>query len=61
MSAPILTSKQAAEYCGISVQTLYNRISEGEGPKRFKHGRVNAFYESDLDEWNKSRLVEVAS
>lgn len=61
MSAPILTSRQAATYCGMEVQTLYNLISRGEGPKHFKQGRLNAFYESDLDDWNKARLVEVAS
>lgn len=61
MSSPVRTTKRAAEYCGISAQTLYNLISRGEGPKHFKQGRLNAFYESDLDEWNKARLVEVAS
>lgn len=58
MSA-VLTSQQAATYCGISVQTLYNMISQGEGPKHYKQGRRNAFYESDLDEWNTARLIEV--
>lgn len=62
MSTPILTTKQAATYCGLSsAQTLYNLISLGEGPKRYKRGRLNAFYESDLDEWNRARLVEVQS
>lgn len=59
MSTPILTTKQAAQYCGISSQHLYNLISEGEGPKHYKQGRRNAFYETDLDEWNKTRLVLV--
>ena len=59
MSTPVLTTKQAAAYCGMSVQTLYNRITEGTGPARYKHGRRNAFYETDLDAWNDSRLVKV--
>jgi len=60
MSA-VLTSQQAAIHCGISVQTLYNKISQGDGPKHYKQGRRNAFYEEDLDAWNKTRLVEVTS
>lgn len=62
MSSPVLTTQQAAAYCGLaSAQSLYNLISQGQGPKYFKQGRRNAFFESDLDEWNKSRLVEVTS
>lgn len=60
MSTPVLTSKQAASYCGMALQTFYNLLSAGEGPKRYKQGARNAFYESDLDEWNRSRLTEVA-
>lgn len=56
MTGPILTSKAAAEYCGMAVQTLYNLISQGEGPTHYKQGKRNAFYTSDLDEWNQRRL-----
>lgn len=56
---PVLTTKTAAEYCGMSAQSLYNLISEGNGPVHYKHGRRNAFYESDLDAWNDARLTEV--
>lgn len=60
MSAPIYTTAQAAAYCGLaSAQSLYNLISEGVGPVYFKQGRRNAFYESDLDDWNRARLVRV--
>lgn len=61
MSAPVLTSKQAAAYCGMALQTFYNHLSAGTGPKQFKQGARNAFYESDLDEWNAARLVEVTA
>ncbi|WP_029265069.1 MULTISPECIES: helix-turn-helix transcriptional regulator [unclassified Microbacterium] len=58
MSTPIPTTKQAAAYCGLaSAQSLYNLISEGVGPVYFKQGRRNAFYESDLDDWNRARLA----
>lgn len=61
MSAPVLTSKQAAAYCGMSAQTLYNLISRGEGPAHYKQGRRNAFYEADLDVWNQARLVKAVT
>lgn len=57
MTGPVLTSKAAAEYCGLAVQTLYNLISQGQGPKHYKQGKRNAFYATDLDDWNKARLV----
>lgn len=57
MSGPVLTSRAAAEYCGMAVQTLYNLISQGQGPKHYKQGKRNAFYAADLDEWNRQRLV----
>ena len=60
MSTPVLTSKQAAEYCGMALQTFYNLLSQGNGPKYYKQGRKNAFYESDLDDWNRARLEEAA-
>lgn len=59
MSGPVLTSKAAADYCGIGVQTLYNLISQGKGPKHYKQGKLNAFYAVDLDEWNQQRLTPV--
>jgi predicted DNA-binding transcriptional regulator AlpA len=59
MSGPVLTSKAAADYCGMAVQTLYNLISQGKGPKHYKQGKRNAFYTADLDAWNHARLVLV--
>lgn len=55
---PVLTTARAAEYCGIAVQTLYNLISAGEGPKVFKQGRLNAFFPVDLDVWLASRITD---
>lgn len=60
MSSRIHDTKSAALYCGLaSAQSMYNHISEGTGPVYFKQGRRNAFYESDLDDWNRARLVRV--
>jgi excisionase family DNA binding protein len=61
MVGPVLTSKAAAEYCGMAVQTLYNLISQGAGPKHYKHGTLSAFYPADLDEWNRARLQPIAA
>lgn len=61
MSGRVLSTKDAAAYCGLaSTQSLYNLISQGEGPDYFKQGRRNAFYEADLDKWNAERLTPVA-
>lgn len=58
--APILNSDQAAAYCGFtSKQTLYNLIGQGKGPIHYRNGRRLAFYEADLDAWNRSRLIPV--
>ncbi|GGH44886.1 hypothetical protein GCM10010921_19880 [Microbacterium album] len=57
-SAPpqYLTTSQAAEYIGMPLQTLYNQISLGAGPRMLKRGSRNAFRAQDLDEWMASRL-----
>lgn len=57
---PVLTTRRAAEYCGLAHQTLRNLLAAGEGPKAFKQGRLNAFYPVDLDAWLKTRLVDPA-
>lgn len=56
-SLRILSTRDAAAYCGISRQTLYNLNSQGRGPFYFKQGKRNAFYERDLDEWNRAVLL----
>lgn len=57
MSGGVLRTDAAAAYCGISTKTLRNLISLGEGPRRFKHGRLNAFRREDLDEFLARRLT----
>ncbi|TDL43866.1 helix-turn-helix domain-containing protein [Microbacterium oleivorans] len=59
---PVLTTKRAAEYCGMATQTLYNSISTGteagvDFPVFFKQGRLNVFYPVDLDAWIAGRLT----
>lgn len=55
MTGPVLTTAQAAAYCGLARKTFYN-LPKQERPKGFKQGRLNAYYPADLDEWLKSRL-----
>ncbi|WP_223626678.1 helix-turn-helix domain-containing protein [Microbacterium sp. EST19A] len=57
-TGPVLTTDRAAEYCGIAKQTLRNLLAAGDGPRCFKHGRLNAFFTEDLDEWLAGRLTE---
>lgn len=55
----VFTTTAAAEYCGVAVQTLYNHLSAGTGPKQSKQGRKNAFWQEDLDAWNSARITPV--
>lgn len=57
MSRPVLTARKAADYCGLSYGHFRNLLSAGEGPAKLKQGRLNGFYESDLDEWNAKRWI----
>lgn len=56
----VLTTRRAAEYCGIAPQTLYNLLAAGAGPKVFKQGRLNVFYPVDLDVWLQGRVTDPA-
>lgn len=55
----IYSTRGAAEYCGMNYGTFRNRVAAGTGPMQHKDGDSNAFYESDLDAWNESRLRPV--
>lgn len=56
----LYSTKGAAEYCGMNYGTFRNRVAAGTGPLQHKDGDSNAFFESDLDAWNESRLRPVA-
>ncbi|MCW4458155.1 helix-turn-helix domain-containing protein [Microbacterium sp. MPKO10] len=55
--AEVFTTKRAAEYCGLAEQTLRNLLHDGHGPVRYKQGRKNAFFASDLDKWLEGRIA----
>lgn len=56
----LYSTKGAADYCGMNYGTFRNRVAAGTGPVQHKDGDSNAFFESDLDAWNESRLRPVA-
>lgn len=60
-SGRVLNTRSAAEFCGMAHQTFRNLLAAGEGPKVFKQGRLNAFYEVDLDARLQSRVVDPAA
>lgn len=55
---PVLTTRRAAEYCGVAHQTLRNLLAAGAGPRVFKQGRLNVFYPVDLDAWLADRITD---
>ncbi|WP_336642286.1 helix-turn-helix transcriptional regulator [Microbacterium sp. MMO-56] len=63
-TGPVLSAKRAAEYCGISVKTLYNLLSlrhagdADAAPKPYKHGQLTVFYSADLDAWLSGRITD---
>ncbi|RKE60432.1 helix-turn-helix domain-containing protein [Microbacterium sp. AG238] len=59
-TGPVLSTRRAAEYCGIAHQTLRNLLAAGRGPKMFKQGRLNVFYPVDLDAWMTTRVIDPA-
>lgn len=57
-SGPVLTTRTAATYAGLAYQTFRNLLAAGEGPRRFKQGRLNVFYPVDLDAWMRERITD---
>lgn len=55
---PVLTTRAAATYSGLAYQTFRNLLAQGQGPKAFKQGRLNAFYPVDLDAWMRERITD---
>ena len=57
-----MSVQEAAAYCGISYRTLYNRVSDGEGPRHLKRFGRLVFLSSDLDQWikDKTKIIKPA-
>lgn len=55
---PVLTTRDAARYCGLAYQTFRNLLAAKAGPKKFKQGALNVFYPVDLDAWLAKRVTD---
>lgn len=58
---PVLTTRDAAKYCGLAYQTFRNKLAAKDGepkPKKFKQGSLNVFYPVDLDAWLATRVTD---
>jgi len=53
-----MTTRQAAEYLGISIHTLYNWRSAGKAPPARRINGGHPFYlRVDIDKWLRQRSV----
>ena len=52
----LLTTKQAAAYCGLSPRTLERYRVTGEGPRFIKLGRRVLYDPDELDRWIRSGM-----
>jgi len=59
LSSPYLKPDQAATFCGISKETLFNLRQAGKSPKFSKPlPQVVLYHRDDLVAWVKASLVE---
>lgn len=61
VTSPLLDIKQAADYVGLKVRTLYNMKQTGRGPKCIKMGRLVKYRIVDLDKWIDSQSFDPAA
>jgi predicted DNA-binding transcriptional regulator AlpA len=52
----VFDTKAAAAYTGIAVQTLRNKLAAGEFPEPHKRGRLNGWFQDELDAAIKSEM-----
>lgn len=57
MTDQILTPREAAAYCRVSVSLLANKRMHGGGPDFIRIGRVVTYKRSALDAWLDARTV----
>lgn len=55
---PYITAEEAAEYLGLSRQTIYNKCSLGQLPHYKSPSGLLRFRRSELDEWMRGQPVE---
>jgi len=57
---PYLTAEQAAEYLGLAVGTIYNRVHKGTIP-HYKRERTLRFRRSELDQWIRGEWPDLTA
>jgi prophage regulatory protein len=55
----LLTEKQVTEIVGFKKTKLYQMIKEGTFPAAKKYGKVNKWFQSDIEEWLKKEKKEL--
>jgi len=60
MQSQYLTTKEAAQYLGMSESWLNQRRMAGKFPAYFKVGRLVRYAKEDLDRWVRMNKKEVA-
>lgn len=56
----MLSPKQVAAMCGLSVNTLYDHNYRGIAPTRYRFGRLVRYKREDVLAWIAKREVDVA-
>ena len=59
-SREVMNVRQASQYLGVSADTLYRYISEGEIPA-FKLGNRWKFKKTALDRWMDRKMIQAQS
>lgn len=54
MAKTLLSTTDLAEYVQVPVNTIYQWIRTGKGPRRMKVGVHNRFRKEDVDAWLES-------
>ena len=60
MESPYLSNQEAADYLGMSTNTLNSWRQRRQGPKYTKFGSIVKYHINDLDEYARSKTVEPA-
>ena len=56
--SPMLCTKEAARFLGLSYRTLEDMRTKSKGPRYFQFGRTVRYSLFDLIEWRDSHIVE---
>jgi excisionase family DNA binding protein len=56
-----LTTEELAERLGVSVTTVRDWRRDGRGPAYIRVGSVIRYRETDIDKWERAKLVDEAA